>query len=304
MTDQVEKARRFLDAAPWRAAAAPAQPVGRGARPSSWPRSASRPWPRPAAGSRRPSGRLDGHGRPATRPWPTRPRSSQADRRAGVRRPRERLRRRPGRRGRDGAAGRRRPAWPGARSRTSPADADDPIYDAGLAVERVAAAAEAAHRGPVRLVLTARAENHLHGRPDLADTIARLQAYQEAGADVLYAPGLTAPRRHPLGRRVGRPARQRARPPGRPVGGRAGRGRGAPASRSAARSPSPPCGALVEAARELRDDGHLRLLGPGRHRGQGRRLGLHLRVGCGRGPRGPAWRGRRWGPGRAGSRRR
>jgi 2-methylisocitrate lyase-like PEP mutase family enzyme len=52
------------------------------------------------------------------------------------------------------------------------------------------AAAEAAHAGPVRLVLTARAENYLHGRPDLADTIARLQAYQEAGADVLYAPGL------------------------------------------------------------------------------------------------------------------
>jgi len=55
----------------------------------------------------------------------------------------------------------------------------------------VAAAAEAAHRGPGRLVLTARAENHLHGRPDLDDTIARLVAYQEAGADVLYAPGLT-----------------------------------------------------------------------------------------------------------------
>ena len=54
---------------------------------------------------------------------------------------------------------------------------------AGLAAERVRAAAEAAHRGPVRLVLTARAENYLHGRPDLADTIARLQAYQEAGAD-------------------------------------------------------------------------------------------------------------------------
>jgi 2-methylisocitrate lyase-like PEP mutase family enzyme len=67
---------------------------------------------------------------------------------------------------------------------------DDPIYDAGLATERVRAAAEAAHRGPVQLVLTARAENHLHGRPDLADTIARLQAYQEAGADVLFAPGL------------------------------------------------------------------------------------------------------------------
>jgi 2-methylisocitrate lyase-like PEP mutase family enzyme len=67
---------------------------------------------------------------------------------------------------------------------------DAPIYDAGLAAERVRAAADAAHRGPVRLVLTARAENYLHGRPDLADTIARLQAYQEAGADVLYAPGL------------------------------------------------------------------------------------------------------------------
>jgi 2-methylisocitrate lyase-like PEP mutase family enzyme len=66
---------------------------------------------------------------------------------------------------------------------------DDPIYDAGLAAERVRAAAEVAHRGPVHLVLTARAENYLHGRPDLDDTIARLQAYQEAGADVLYAPG-------------------------------------------------------------------------------------------------------------------
>jgi len=54
----------------------------------------------------------------------------------------------------------------------------------------VAAATEAAHAGPVPLVLTARAENLLHGRPDLADTIARLQAFQEAGADVLYAPGL------------------------------------------------------------------------------------------------------------------
>lgn len=68
---------------------------------------------------------------------------------------------------------------------------DTPIYDLGAAAERVAAAAEAAHAGPARLVLTARAENYLHGRPDLADTIARLQAYQQAGADVLYAPGLT-----------------------------------------------------------------------------------------------------------------
>jgi 2-methylisocitrate lyase-like PEP mutase family enzyme len=67
---------------------------------------------------------------------------------------------------------------------------DAPIYEAGPAAERVAAAAEAAHAGPVHLVLTARSENHVHGRHDLADTIARLQAYQEAGADVLYAPGL------------------------------------------------------------------------------------------------------------------
>jgi 2-methylisocitrate lyase-like PEP mutase family enzyme len=70
-------------------------------------------------------------------------------------------------------------------------DRDHPIYPAGLAAERVQAAAETAHRGPVQLVLTARAENHLHGRPDLADTIARLQRFQDAGADVLYAPGLT-----------------------------------------------------------------------------------------------------------------
>jgi 2-methylisocitrate lyase-like PEP mutase family enzyme len=67
---------------------------------------------------------------------------------------------------------------------------DDPIYDVELAVARVAAAAEVAHRGPVRMVLTARAENHLHGRSDLGDTITRLQRYQEAGADVLFAPGV------------------------------------------------------------------------------------------------------------------
>jgi 2-methylisocitrate lyase-like PEP mutase family enzyme len=69
-------------------------------------------------------------------------------------------------------------------------DDDAPIYDIKLAAERVAAAAEAAHAGA--FVLTARAENYLRGRPDLADTIARLQAFQEAGADVLYAPGLTS----------------------------------------------------------------------------------------------------------------
>ena len=69
-------------------------------------------------------------------------------------------------------------------------DSDDPIYERSRAVERVAAAAEVAQAEATRLVLTARAENHLRGRPDLADTIERLQAYQEAGADVVYAPGL------------------------------------------------------------------------------------------------------------------
>ena len=66
--------------------------------------------------------------------------------------------------------------------------ADAPIFDLAPAAERIAAAVEAAQG---RLVLTARAENHLHGNDDLHDTIARLQRYQEAGADVLYAPGLT-----------------------------------------------------------------------------------------------------------------
>ena len=70
---------------------------------------------------------------------------------------------------------------------------DDPIYELAQAAERVRAAAEAAHAGPVPFVLTARAENYLHGRADLDDTIARLQAYQEAGADVLFAPRVVDP---------------------------------------------------------------------------------------------------------------
>ena len=66
----------------------------------------------------------------------------------------------------------------------------DPIYDHALAVERIRAAAAVARALPFPFMLPARAENYLVGRPDLADTIKRLQAYQEAGADVLYAPGL------------------------------------------------------------------------------------------------------------------
>jgi len=68
--------------------------------------------------------------------------------------------------------------------------ATDPIYPIGLAVERVRAAVKAARSLPFPFMLAARAENLINGRPDLADTIRRLEAYAEAGADVLYAPGL------------------------------------------------------------------------------------------------------------------
>jgi 2-methylisocitrate lyase-like PEP mutase family enzyme len=69
---------------------------------------------------------------------------------------------------------------------------EQPIYDQALAAERVRAAAESARALGFPFTLTARAENYINGRPDLRDTIQRLQAYQEAGADVLYAPGLTS----------------------------------------------------------------------------------------------------------------
>ena len=67
---------------------------------------------------------------------------------------------------------------------------DQPIYDATLAAERVEAAAKAAHALPFPFLLTARAENFLHGRADLDDTIRRLQSFEKAGADVLFAPAL------------------------------------------------------------------------------------------------------------------
>jgi 2-methylisocitrate lyase-like PEP mutase family enzyme len=71
-------------------------------------------------------------------------------------------------------------------------DPAQPIYDFPLAVERVHAAVEVARALPFPFLLTARAENLLHGRPDLDDTIRRLQAFEQVGADVLYAPGLRA----------------------------------------------------------------------------------------------------------------
>jgi len=70
---------------------------------------------------------------------------------------------------------------------------DDPIYPFDLAVERVKAAVKAARSLPFPFTLTARAENLINGRPDLPDTIRRLEAFADAGADVLYAPGLQTP---------------------------------------------------------------------------------------------------------------
>ena len=69
-------------------------------------------------------------------------------------------------------------------------DADDPIFDVAQAADRIRAASEAVRRLPFRFMLTGRTDNYLHGRSDLADAIRRLQAYQEAGADVLLATGL------------------------------------------------------------------------------------------------------------------
>jgi len=68
--------------------------------------------------------------------------------------------------------------------------AEDRVYELGHAVERMTAAVEAARGLGIPFTLTARAENHIRGNPDLEDTIARLQAFERAGADVLYAPGL------------------------------------------------------------------------------------------------------------------
>lgn len=80
----------------------------------------------------------------------------------------------------------------GASIEDSTGRAGEPLYEPALAAERVAAAVEVARSLPFPFTVTGRAENYLVGRPDLADAIRRLQAYQEAGTDVLYAPGLAS----------------------------------------------------------------------------------------------------------------
>jgi 2-methylisocitrate lyase-like PEP mutase family enzyme len=78
----------------------------------------------------------------------------------------------------------------GASIEDATGDRSKPLYEFGLAVERVTAAADAARALPFAFTLTGRAENYLRGNPDLKDTIRRLQAFEAAGADVLFAPGL------------------------------------------------------------------------------------------------------------------
>jgi 2-methylisocitrate lyase-like PEP mutase family enzyme len=133
-------------------------------------------------------------------------------------------------------------------------DEEDPIYELSAARERAAAAVEAARSGPARLVLTARAENHIHGRPDLDDTIARLRAYEDAGADVLFAPGLSSAediRR--VAEAVQKPVSVLARPNGPSIAELAELG----VSRVSVGGSFAfaALGALVQAGRELREQG-------------------------------------------------
>jgi 2-methylisocitrate lyase-like PEP mutase family enzyme len=118
----------------------------------------------------------------------------------------------------------------------------------------VAEAAQVAHAGPVRLVLTARAENHIRGRDDLADTIARLLSYQEAGADVLYAPGLRSLEEiRAVVDAVDLPVNVLALPGMPPVAELAAAGVARISTGGAFAFAA--VGAVVEAARELREDG-------------------------------------------------
>ena len=246
MSSQADRAERFKALHEGPAAPADPQPVGSGARRSCSPRSASRRWRRRAAASAATLGRLDGS---MTREEAHRQRrrDRRGDRPAGLRRSRERLRRRSGRGRRDDAAGDR------GRPRRG--------LDRGLHAAR--GRADLRHRprrangSPPRPRPRTPARRGWSSRPgprttstavtDLADTIARLQAYQEAGADVLYAPGLSRLEDIRAARRLGRPARQRPGRPGAPsvtelaAAGVAGSRSAAPSlSRRSARWSKPP----------------------------------------------------------------
>lgn len=133
-------------------------------------------------------------------------------------------------------------------------DARGPIYDFDLAVERIVAAAAARDRLSSDFVLTARCENFLRGIDDLDDTIRRLQAYEAAGADVLYAPGLRDLQMiRTVCSAVNKPVNVLMAPPGASVAELADAGAkrisvGSALTRAA-------LGAFIEAAREIRDRG-------------------------------------------------
>jgi 2-methylisocitrate lyase-like PEP mutase family enzyme len=131
---------------------------------------------------------------------------------------------------------------------------DGEVLDLSLAAARVAEAAEVAHAGSVPFVLTARAENHLYDAGDLDDTIARLRAYEEAGADVLYAPGLRSVSEvRAVVSAVSRPVNVLALPGMPSVAELAGAGVARISTGGAFAFAG--LGAVVEAARELRDGG-------------------------------------------------
>ena len=184
MTRQETKARGVRGASRGRAVPDP-EPLGRGVGAGA--RGARVP------GARDDELRLRIHARPprrrrhARRGGRPRPLARPGRPSAALRRPRERLRAAP----EDAAAAIARVAEAGAVGGSiEDYDPDGRLYELGHAAERIAAAGEAARSLDFPFVLTARAENHIRGNPDLDDTIARLQAYERAGADVLYAPGL------------------------------------------------------------------------------------------------------------------
>jgi 2-methylisocitrate lyase-like PEP mutase family enzyme len=136
------------------------------------------------------------------------------------------------------------------------------MYELEEAAERVAAAASVAHGGPVHVVLTGRCENFIRGYPDLDDTIARLRAYQQAGADVLYAPGIrTASEIEAVVSGVDRPVNVLARPGVPPVAELAALGVRRVSVGGAFAFAA--LGAVVEAAEELRERGTYDFIGRG-----------------------------------------
>ncbi|MFL6019457.1 MAG: isocitrate lyase/phosphoenolpyruvate mutase family protein [Gaiellaceae bacterium] len=135
------------------------------------------------------------------------------------------------------------------------------LYDIAHAVERIAAAAEAARALPFPFVLTARAENLIRGNPDLDDTIARLQAYEAAGADVLYAPGLaTVEQIEAVCSAVSKPVNVLARPT---LSFAEIAGAGAQRVSVGGALTWTAVGAFVDAARAIRERGDFSLLGSG-----------------------------------------